>query len=63
MSRVQVWFDAYEKFAIEKGFATYEITSKMSNDELSDYVFSIVKANNVKEEFDEFVHKYCMQYK
>ena len=63
MSRVQVWIEAYEEFAIKKGFATHEITSKMSDDELSKYVFSIVEENDIREEFDEFTRKYCMQYK
>ncbi|MBQ4057581.1 MAG: hypothetical protein IJD40_01470 [Lachnospiraceae bacterium] len=63
MSRVKVWIEAREEFVIRRGFATREITSKMSDDELSEYVYSIVEENNIQKEFDEFCHKYCMQYK
>lgn len=63
MSRVKVWIEAYEEFVITRGLATLEITGKMSDDEVSKYVFSIVEEKRIRQEFNEFVHKYCMQYK
>ena len=63
MSRVKVWIEAYEEFVISKGFKTRKTTSKMSDDEISTYAFSIVKKKHLQEEFDKFVHEWCMRYK
>ena len=63
MSRIKVWIEAYEEFVISKGFKTRKTTSKMTDDEISTYAFSIVKKHDMQEEFDKFVHEWCMQYK
>lgn len=63
MARGPVWIEAYEEYLISREVATRDVTSKLSDNELSDYYFRVVQEKNLEADAEKFVHKWCMTYK
>ena len=63
MARGPMWIEAYEEYLINRKLATRDMTSKLSDDEVADYYFKVIKEKNMEDDADEFVHKWCMTYK
>lgn len=63
MARGPVWIEAYEEYLINRKLATRDMTSKLSDDEVADYYFKVIKEKNMEDDADEFVHKWCTTYK
>lgn len=63
MARGPVWIEAYEEYLIDRYLAKRDMTSKLSDDELADYFFKVVKEKKLKKDSEKFVHEWCMTHK
>ena len=63
MARGPVWIEAYEEYLITRQLAERDMTSKLSDDELTDYFFKVVKEKKLKKDSEKFVHEWCMTNK
>lgn len=63
MSRKFVWVEAQEEYLIKRQIEKREVVEQMSDDELEDLCFRIVKERGLEDDADEFIHKYCIENK
>ena len=63
MARGNVGVEACENFLLRKYLLTVDVASKLSDDELLDYYYKIIKEKNLEVDADRFVHDWCMTYK
>lgn len=63
MARIQVWIEAQEEYLISHNFGKREELEKLSDNELSNYYYKVIKEKMIEEDAEKFTRRWCMQYK
>lgn len=62
MARVQVWIEAQEEYLISRNLGERENLEKLSDDDLSEYYYKLIKEKGIEEDAKKFTHRWCRQY-
>ena len=63
MARTYVWIEAQEEYLISHNLGKRENLKKLSDNELSDYYYKVIKEKRIEEDAKKFTRRWRMQYK
>lgn len=63
MARDKVWIEAKEEYLIRYNLGERDKIEKLSDDELSDNYYKVIKEKGMEEDAYKFKKEWCMQYK
>lgn len=63
MARTRVWIEAMEEYLVRNNLGEREKIAKLSDDELSEHYYKVIKEKGIENNAEKFMHRWCMQYK